>query len=274
MTTERIILQGAEARLTGGDGAEARTDLASFVSALSRECVQGLDDEALADNVKWKVTRGDAAVCIVELEPQLRRVRWIAPDSPQRFGAGATYQERRLATPYVVLKVPFLKNRIVGRAELFYRNEPLRTLNDPLYWSNLLNVSPNAHGCTAWICTQYLGKECLVPGVAAGLDALVHHLFGGGFNFSSEAHEGASAFSKAQTEGIDARVTDVERWEAESVADPRFVLGVQWKPVNLTAGQLIEAELSSLNRGRNLVTAAELASVLLGSLNGKKGANG
>lgn len=271
---ERIILQGAEARLTGGDGGEARAELGSFVAALGREGVQGLDAEALADNVKWKVTRGDATVCVVELKPQLRRIKWVAPDSPQRYGPRATYRERRLATPYVVLKVPFLKGRVVGRAELFYRNEPLRSLGDPLYWSNLLNVSPHAHGCVAWVCTQYLGAECAAPGVAAGLDALVHHLFGGGFNFSSEAHEGASAFSKAQADGIDPRVTDPDRWEAASVADPRFVLSVAWKPVGLTVGQLVEAELSALSRARNLTTAAELAAVLLGSLNGKKGANG
>jgi hypothetical protein len=271
---ERIILQGSEARLTGGDGADAQTDLAGFVAAVAREHVRGLDAEALADHVKWQVGRGHATVCIVQLEPQLRRLMWIAPDSPQRYGPGAKYTERRLATPYVVLKVPFLMGRIVGRAELFYRNEPLRSLDDALYWANLLNVSPNAHGCTAWLCTQYLRAEGQAAGVAAGLHALATHLFGGGFNLSSEAHEGSSGFGKAQKDGIDPRVTDVDRWEAASVADPRFVLGVKWAPTGLTVRQLIETELRTIGGARSLATASDLAAVLLDGPNGtaKKGA--
>ncbi len=263
--SERIVLKGAEVLVTGGDGADLRAAVPAFVAALGREGVQGMDPEALADNVKWLVRRGDAVVCVVELKPHLRRLKWIAADSPHRFGPKAMYHERRLATPYVVLKVPFLKDRVVGRAELFYRPAPLRTLDDALYWPNLLNVSPNAHGCLAWLCTQYLGTEAHAPGVAAGLDAIVHHTFGGGFNLSSEAHEGASAFGKAQKDGLDPRVTDVDRWEAASVADPRFVLSVGWKPVDgLTVRKLIEKELTLLGGGRTLATAADVAGVLVG----------
>jgi hypothetical protein len=270
---ERIIVQGSEVRVTGGDGVDDRADVAEFVSAIGRETVRGLDSESLPDNIKWKVTCGAATVCIVELKPQLRRMMWIASDSPQRYGAGATYRERRLATPNIVLKVPFVQDRVVGRAELFFRTEPLRSLNDELYWANLLNVSPNANGCHAWICTQYLSHEKAGVGVTAGLDALVHHLFGGGFNFSSEAHEGASAFSKARADKVDPRVTDVDKWEAASVADPRFVLGVPWKPVGVTVGKLIEAELKFLCKGRSLATASDLASALLAARGGK-GASG
>ena len=268
---ERIILEGQQVCVTGGDGADARSELARFVQAVQRAAVQGLDGEALADNLKWKVTSGDLAVCVAELKPQLRRVLWIAPDSPAPFGPTATYKERRLAFPYLVLKAPFLKGKLVGRAELFYRNEPLRTLGDALYWPNLLNVSPNSYGCLAWLCTQYLGHERPAAGVTAGLDALVHHLFGGGFNRSSEVHEKNSAFSKARADGIDARVTDVDRWETESVRDPRFVLQVKWKPVGVTVGQLMEAELAKCGTARPLGAVAELVSVLLGA-NGKKGA--
>lgn len=270
--SEKIILQGSEARVTGGDGAEAKADLETFIHNLCQANLQGFDPESLADNVKWKVVSGPATVCIVELKPQLRRLMWIAKNSPVPYGPTAVYQERRLATPYIVLKVPFLKGKIIGRAELFYRNEPLRTLGDQLYWSNLLNVSPNAYGCIAWVCTQYLGSEKVQPGITGGLDALVHHLFGGGFNQSSERHEGASAFSKAQSDRIDPRVTDADRWEAESVKDPRFVLSVRWKPIGMTVGQLIQTELAKNGPRRNLGSVAELATILLGSKNGKHGA--
>jgi hypothetical protein len=267
---ERIVIQDTEAHVTGGDGADVRADQGGFVDALCQAAVQGMAHEALADNLKWKVVCGKVTVCIVELKPQLRRAQWIAADSPVPFGPKAVYRERRLATPYVILKVPFLNDQIVGRAELFYRAEPLRTLDDPLYWCNLLNVSPNAYGCLAWLCTQYLGQEKIVPGITGGLDAIVHHLFGGGFNLSSERSEGASAFSKAGADGLDARVTDVDRWEAESVRDPRFVLAVKWKPVGLTVGQLLMKELGLHGCLRKLGTVTELVNVLLRQ-NGRKG---
>ena len=268
---ERIILQGDQARVTGGDGAGVETSLDRFVGAVEQASVRGLDMEALADNVKWKVTSGPLTVCIVEQKPQLRRFRWIAADSPAPLGPQAKYRDRRLATPYVVLKVPFLRGAIVPRVELFYRTEPLRRLDDALYWSNLLNVSPSAYGCVAWVCTQYLAHEKAAPGTTGALDALMHHVLGlGGWNFSSELHEGKSAWSKAREDGLDKRVTDLDRWEAESVRDPRFVLKVKWKPVGLTVGQLLDNELSKHGGARNLGTTVELVNVLLAS-NGRQG---
>jgi hypothetical protein len=268
---ERIILQGTEARVTGGDGASVETSLDNFVGAVEQASVRGLDAEALADNVKWKVTSGPLTVCIIEQKPQLRRFKWIEANSPAPLGPQAKYKDRRLATPYVVLKVPFLRGAIVPRVELFYRNEPLRRLDDALCWSNLLNVSPNAYNCVAWVCTQYLAHEKAAPGTTGALDALMHHVLGlGGWNLSSELHEGKSAWSKAKEDGIDKRVTDVDRWEAESVRDPRFVLKVKWKPVGLTVGQLLEKELGLHGTARKLNTTAELVNVLLAG-NGRKG---
>jgi hypothetical protein len=267
---ERIILEGKQALVTGGDGAETRAEIVTVVGALHQASIQGFDQEALADNLKWKVTCGPLTVCIVELKPQLRRITVIDGASAVPFGPEATYRECRLAFPFVVLKVPFLKGKIVGRVELFYRNQPLRDLDDVLYWPNLLNVSPHAYGCVAWLCTQYLRHERPAPGITAGLDAVIHHLFGGGFNLSSEMHEGQSCFSKAQADQIDARVTDLDRWEAESLLDPRFVLQVEWKPVGLTVRKLIETELNFCGVAQQLATTADVVSALMSHRNGRK----
>jgi hypothetical protein len=139
---------------------------------------------------------------------------------------------------------------------------PLSSLDDELYWSNLLNVSPHSYGCRAWICTQYLRTECPQPGVTPGLHALLNHLWGGGFNRSSEQHEGSSAFKKAGDEKVDSRVTDVECWEKESIKDPRFVLKVSWKPVGVTIRQLIQEELTRHKAVRDLSRTRELVNLL------------
>ena len=107
----------------------------------------------------------------------------------------------------------------------------------------MFNVSVNAYNCTAWYCSQYLDIARVGKSIEAGLDAVIHHLFGGGFNASSDFHEGLSTFTYCVQEQIDPRVGDVARWEEESKADPKFVLTVPWKSTGLTVRELIDREL-------------------------------
>ena len=262
-TREEILLNDNQFEVRGGDGEPFQGTLGDLITAVCKHAVIGFEEQPLPkNNLAWKVTAGNLTVCLVELEPAFRLLQWIDPLSPLPYGPDALYTPRRLATPYVVLKVPFLGGQIIGRAELFYRNRPLAGLDDELYWSNLLNVSPNSYQCHAWVCTQYLRTECPKPGVTPGLNALLHHLWGGGFNRSSEQNEGNSAFRKAGQDGIDPRVTDVNRWEQESIKNPRFVLDVAWKPVGVTVRQLIQQELDFHKAVRDLGRTKELVNVL------------
>jgi hypothetical protein len=165
--------------------------------------------------------------------------------------------------------VPFLHGKITSRVELFYRNQPLKSLDDELLWSNLLNVSPHAYQCRAWLCTQYLATELAgASGITGGLNALMHHTFGlGGWNWSSDLSEGKSAFTLAKEMNVDPRVTDVNRWEAESQADPKFVLQVAWKPVGVTVRQLIQDDFKIHRAERNLGQTSEMVSLLLAAKN-------
>lgn len=262
-TMEEILLSDETFEVRGGDGEPFSGKIGDLIEAVRKNSVVGFDKTPLPKhNLAWKVEAGPLTICIVELEPALRRLEWIDPKSPLLYGPEAVYTPRRLATPYVILKVPFLGGRMVSKAELFYRNRPLASLDDELYWSNLLNVSPHSYGCRAWICTQYLRRENPLPGVTPGLHALMHHLWGGGFNRSSEQHEGSSAFKKAGEEKVDPRVTDVVRWEKESVKNPRFVLDVNWKPAGVTVGRLIQEELDRHKAVRNLGRTGELVNAL------------
>lgn len=262
-TLEEILLNDNRYEVRGGDGEPFQGQIGDLIEVIRTNSVRGFDQNPLPkNNLAWKVESGPLTICIVELEPAFRVLEWIHPDSPLPFGPQAIYTPRRLATPYVVLKVPFMHGTILPQAELFYRNLPLTSLDDELYWSNLLNVSPHSYGCRAWVCTQYLRTECPQPGVTPGLHALLNHLWGGGFNRSSEQHEGSSAFKKAGDDKVDPRVTDVDRWEKESIKDPRFVLKVNWKPVGVTVRQLIQEELNRHKVVRDLSRTGELVSLL------------
>jgi hypothetical protein len=247
---ERIVIEQETVSITNGEGGNGQQSapVESWLRQVTRNALRGLTKEPLADNVKWLVSCGVVDVVIVQLDPALRAVQWIAPNSPAPFGPKATVRQRRLATPYVILKVPFRKKRIQQRVDVFYRNEPLQSASGPggeLYWPNLLNVSPNAHDCLSWFCTQFLEQEGPLQGLRRGLDAVTHHLWGGHFNLSSEAHEGLSTFGKAREDGVDPRVTDVDRWEAESITDPRFVLSVDWRSTGMDVYRLVLSELSA-----------------------------
>jgi hypothetical protein len=273
MAAEQLVLEGNQFHVTGGDGGGFDGELSDLVEAIRKASVTGLDAEPQPrHSVRWKVVGGPLTVVIQELDPELRRMMWIAPDSPQPRGKEARYEPRQLATPYIVLKVPFMHGRVTGRVELFYRNRPLEKLDDELYWSNLLNVSPHAYHCKAWLCTQYLAHELAgaPPGVTSGLNALMHHTFGlGGWNWSSDLSEGKSAFTLAKEMDVDPRVIDVDRWEQESLADPKFVLQVPWKPVGLTVRQLIQDEFKINRAERNLGQASEMVNLLMAARNGK-----
>jgi hypothetical protein len=272
---ERIVIEGDEARLSNGKAGEVTAKLDDWLACVIQYGVRGMSSEPIPDNVKWLVEAGSVQIVIVELKPELRRMLWLDErQTLELFGPEALARQRRLATPYVILKVPMLRGRVVPRVEVFYRTSPLTSLSGEggqLLWPNLLNVSPHAYECTSWFCTQYLHAQEVRPGLTAGLHAVVNHLFGGAFNRSSEAHEGASTFSKAVDEGVDPRISDVDRWEEESVKDPRFVLSVPWRPVGLTVGELIDNELKRARIRRNKFRLSTLANHLLRAAKTRKG---
>jgi len=233
-----------------------------FCGLVSDNTTSGMQDQPIPDNVKWIVRSGKVEVYIVELKPELRWIKWVADDSPEPYGEGATYLYRKLATPYVIMKATFQHGKLGGTVELFYRNTPLECINDELYYSNLLNVSNGAYGCYAWFCTQYLNVAGM-KGPADILTGIISHVFGGGFNLSSESHEGSSCFTLSKKQGVDKRVTDVNKWEQESEKDPRFVLDVKWHPVGVTVRQLIEKELGKFHAAKAPDNAKALGNLLL-----------
>ncbi len=256
---ETIDIDGAFAKL---DGQKLAVD--KFCELISQNTISGLHDQPIPDNVKWIARAGKLEVYIVELKPELRWIKWLANDSPAPYGSAATYTQRKLATPYVILKAPFLNGKLQGCVELFYRNLPLSSISDPLSHCNLLNVSINAYNCKAWFCTQYLNVSGM-KGPTDILTGVINHVFGGGFNQSSEHHEGTSGFSLCHKQKIDARVTDVNRWEQESENNPRFVLDVDWPDARTSPKALIESAMNQFSVSWAPGNSKALGNIMLAS---------
>jgi hypothetical protein len=261
-----IIFDGDEAHLNQDGVTPAKVNIGELAQRISEATIHGLDDFPLPEHVRWLVTCGQVKVCIFEMSPEVRWIHWIAPDSPAPYGPEATTQPRQLATPFVVVKVPFLRERLVGRIELFYRNEPLAACDGPggeLFFPNLLNISPRSHGCVSWCCTQFVNFAQVPAGIAEGLHFVANFIFSGKLNLSSEAHEGHSGFSLTREAAVDPRVTDVNRWESASREDPRFITDIPWVPTGVTVRELVERELASFKVRKAPTTAAELGNLML-----------
>jgi hypothetical protein len=243
---EKIIIQGKEACLNGDGNENHSLAIPKFAIEVSTATLHGLTHEPLPDNIKWFAECGPLDVRIFQLTPERRWIKWLADNSPAPYGPEALYKEYSLAMPYVVLKVAFLNGQVTPRTEVFFRNDPLSYYEGEggeLFFPSLLNCSVDSYGCKCWFCTQNYSPPKKGTSLQNTVNEIANHLFGGGFNASSEAHEGLSAFGLCVKEKVDDRITDIHRWAEASQQDPRFVLSVKWKTTGLTVRDLIEREM-------------------------------
>ncbi len=246
---ETITIDRSQVLATSPEGQTASLEVARLVELLAPRPL----DVVYPDGLKREFRSGPLTVWVHQTSPRVHRLRWIAEDSPAPFGRGTTYRDVTIALPYVIVFAVFAADRhgklqLTGANECFFRNEPIRSLDDALYYPALLNCSKFAPGLRdkplSWICTQHLdfAKLQATPDDGArmrrAMQALLNCLFETGFNYSSEHHELSSWFSESRH--VDPRVTTIEAWEDASRKAPLFVLEVPWLPVELSVRQVAE----------------------------------
>jgi hypothetical protein len=234
------------------EGCELKRPEARLLEMLRAELVPPLQGCALPDGVKFWEWRPPLLVVVHQTPPHVRQLRWIAPDSPAQFGEGVVYRKVRLSVPYAVTFAVYEQQGealvLTHNNELYFRNEPLRTRADHVGYPALLNLSrvPTPLREKAWICTQYLEHDCGADW-SEQLQALLEHVWSGGFNLSSEHHEGASWFGLSK--GIHPELKSVEAWERASAVSDAFALGVPWKPVPQSVGEIIDCIFEESRHG-------------------------
>jgi hypothetical protein len=217
--------------------------------------------EPIPEGVKFIRKRGNAVVLVIEEQPQLRTVRWLAGHSPVPYGPGAKYRMARLAFPFVVLVVALKGGALTGYQQCYYRTAPLESFSDSLLYPNLYNVAAG-YGQECWLCLVNLKKDLTKTTWENRVREIRKHLWGAGFNQSSEHHEGMSYWGRMK---VDPRVESVDRWEAESRKDPFFPLKVEWKPVGKTVGEIAGQMLSAVAPPRFPASVEQLAGLLQGT---------
>ena len=201
----------------------------------------------LPDGVKYLDSKGHTTIWVHETPPRVYGFKWIAEDSPARFGPEAVYREVRIALPYVIVLAAFEGEMLSPQNECFFRTAPLEDEGDELFYPALLNCSkftPPEGRPLSWICTAKVGPEAYPrcrnsnQRMRAGFRALMRCLLETGFNYSSEDHEGSSWFTESTR--CDPRVSSVARWEEETKKEKLFVLDVPWLKTGLSLRQVID----------------------------------
>lgn len=244
--TDQISIQGGQAVLTTNEGQAIERPEAELVEMIRKEILPPLNGVALPDGVKFLEWKDPLLVIVHQMPPHVRRLQWIAKDSPEGFGPGTKYRKVRISVPYAItFSVFYAKGDrlcLTGANELYFRNAPLKSKADDLGFPALLNISQikrkRAH---AWICTQYL-KRKLDKSWSDQLEALLGHTWNGAFNRSSEFHEGASWYSASK--GVHPDLHPIEKWEEATERNEAFALSVKWIPASLNVGEMIDAILN------------------------------
>lgn len=244
--SDKLTIENGKLLLTTDEGRQIELPEEQLVEMLRHEIEPPINGAALPDGVKFHRWRAPFLVVAHQFPAHVRQLRWIADDSPAPYGPGTVFQMRRLSLPYSIALATYCQHgghlMQMGYNELYFRNEPLRRDTDVVCFPALLNVSKivTPRRTRAWICTQHLGIDRKMNW-ADQLGALLDHTWNGGFNRSSEHHEGASWYGASQ--GIHPDLHPVEKWERASRANDAFALGVPWRPAPHKVGELMEALL-------------------------------
>lgn len=267
MTPGTIAIHDGTARMITPEGECFAMPLAELMACLQPKSP---DPAGIPPKVVRRVfQRGTATVWVVECPAAVRTLDWIAAGSPKQFGPGTTYRRVRLSLPYTLVFVGFEGPVLSKINEAYFRNEPLASVDDAVCYPTLLNCSKvqRAFGFKSWLCTQHLprGEIDAQPTprekMLRGLRLVLECLWCGGFNYSSEHHEGASWFTESR--GVDPRLNTVEEWEAATAEDPGFIRQVKFLPTGWSVQDVAERMLTELSAcGNGSPSQSDLARII------------
>lgn len=234
---ERLEISGESVslhrrRADGSWAPDRRVALADFLRELAAVLPGRLRDQPLLLPTGTRVVRtaGPNTAIVVELAPQVRRLRW----GSGRMGEEGPYREVRLAFPYVICLLIFFREEFED-LRLYYRMSPLQALTDPLFCPNLLNVQGgNDLMASCRACVRGRPEDLGNYPIAEQVRLLLEFFWETGFN----ADVKDDAFTRSRS--LDPRIASVEAWATATAADPLFVMQIPWMPAACTLVEAID----------------------------------
>jgi hypothetical protein len=241
----RLLRHGAR----DGRIVDREVPLTAFVHAL-RQATDGLQRLPLLPmGTRFLLGRaGDLAIG-VEQPPQVRHFPW------RPGGTRGPDRDYLLAFPYIVYLLVFHQGAF-EEMRLYYRTGPLGGDTDPLYLSNLWNVSAtDAPMAMCRACLQ--GRPPFEElSLAPQVQRIIEFFWGTGFNTAIEE----SCFQRAAKR--DGRIATLEAWEAATRRDALFPLEVEWEPLGRGLRETAEELLTWRGTTAPVEEAADLADLI------------
>lgn len=151
-------------------------------------------------------------IVVVEQEPAVRRVEWNLDKTEGNFW--------RLAFPYVEFVFTLVENGAIVQTEVFYRNSPIRSMDDELCWPNLGNIYSN--NCR--ICTDGMEMDGnLALPLATRLENFITAFWASRFN-------GDLLWAFDFYRRKDQRLANLTAWQDATRENPLFPLEIPWQP--------------------------------------------
>jgi hypothetical protein len=273
----KVTIDGKLIRAVSAEGQTASLPIAELAGKIApaRMNTCGV---ILPDGVKAVLGEGHVVLWVHETPPSVMNLKWIAKDSPVKFGPQTRSRQVRISLPYLIVLAVFApaehgQLQLSNMNECFFRNKPITDESDDLFFPALLNCSrfvPEEGRSLSWICTQYLDRSSFInerdmnKRLRLSFKALMTCLLQTGFNYSSEFHEHSSWFTESAK--VDKRISTIENWEEATTSSPFFAVDVPWLQTGRSIRQVAERIFKNLNaRNGTITTDSDLARLIFNS---------
>lgn len=173
---------------------------------------------------------GRNAAIVIEQAPQVRSIR-----VSHRLSGSRNKDRYALAFPYTVFVVS-LENGYFRRLNVFYRNNPIASLDDELFRANVPNIERDSS-----VCLRFPGHA--ERGIFARASEVVGYFWESEFN--TDLREWYEMYQERESV-----FSSFDRWEVESRRNPSFMLTVQWVSSQTTLRSVIAVEMNRFERER------------------------
>jgi hypothetical protein len=188
------------------------------------------------------ITQNDKQIILAEQKPQVRPTDWnfsINPiDQQLTWMLNGRYNPRKqaynftLAFPYIIFLIVLGAERDPIKVYLFYRNQPLLTIEGYLCAPNLLNIFSDYHVCLGKygalvdelnkIIQKGHDRELMAKLVTI---KIVEYFWNSAFNPEYQTNSQFTDWARMNY----SELTNLPAWEAASEQNPRFILNkIQW----------------------------------------------
>lgn len=165
-------------------------------------------DEILPNHCKYYINSGSCKIVVIEQEPTKRNCM-IGSKASGEISDRHFY----LSFPYVIFVLVF-KNNSLANLYVFFRQEPIKSLQDKLYQANFTNMYDEGNFCLGFHGHK---KETFTERVDEVISYFWNSLFNG--DISSTHNDYVKEDSRFK----------FTKWERETKTNPEFIMGIDLK---------------------------------------------